>query len=164
MAAACMRTSSPFGVCLISAGAEVGAAAAPYAVGTLARISDWDMEQLGLLQVAALGGQRFRLLSSSSAADKLLQGEVELIEDDGPLPLPPEFSRLLPLLRRIVDEAGPTRIGEPHRLDDAEWVGYRLSEALPLPNQVKQKLLELADPLARLAILEKSLDQRQLLD
>ena len=164
MAAACMRESNPFGVCLIVSGAEVGVAATPHPVGTLARISDWDMEQLGLLQVAAVGGQRFRILTTTVGADKLLQAEVELIADDGPLPLPPEFSRLLPLLRRITEEAGPTRIAEPHRFDDAEWVGYRLSEMLPVQNLAKQKLLELEDPLSRLAILEKFLDQRQLLD
>ena len=80
------------------------------------------------------------------------------------MPLPPEFSRLLPLLRRIAEEAGPTRIPEPHHFDDAEWVGYRLSEILPVQNLAKQKLLELEDPISRLAILEKFLDQRQLLD
>ena len=164
MAAACMREARPFGVCLIVAGAEVGDAAEPHPVGTLARISDWDMEQLGMLQVGTLGGQRFRIVSKRVGADKLLQGEVELIPDDGPLPLPPEFSRLLPLLRRIAEEAGPTRIPEPHHFDDAEWVGYRLSEILPVQNLAKQKLLELEDPISRLAILEKFLDQRQLLD
>lgn len=35
---------------------------------------------------------------------------------------------------------------------------------LPVQNLAKQKLLELEDPLSRLAILEKFLDQRQLLD
>jgi Lon protease-like protein len=53
---------------------------------------------------------------------------------------------------------------EPHRFDDAEWVGYRLTEILPVQNLAKQKLLELEDPLARLEILERFLDQRKLLD
>jgi Lon protease-like protein len=164
MAAACMREGRPFGVCLIVSGAEVGAAAEPHPVGTLARISDWDMEQLGMLQVSTLGGQRFRILSKTLGADKLLQGEVELIPDDGPLPLPAEFARLLPLLRRVAEEVGPTGMPQPHRFDDAEWVGYRISEILPVQNLAKQKLLELDDPLSRLAVLEKFLDQRQLLD
>ena len=164
MAAACMREARPFGVCLIVAGAEVGEVAETHPVGTLARISDWDMEQLGMLQVGTVGGQRFRILDKEVGADKLLQAEVELIADDGPLALPPEFARLLPLLRRIAEEVGPTRIPEPHRFDDAEWVGYRISEILPVQNLAKQKLLELEDPLSRLAILEKFLDQRQLLD
>ena len=35
--------------------------------------------------------------------------------------------------------------------DDAAWVGYRLSEVLPLSLADKQLLLEMDDPLARLA-------------
>jgi uncharacterized protein len=164
MAAACMREARPFGVCLIVSGKEAGGVAEPQPVGTLAGITDWDMEQLGVLQVSALGGQRFRLLDTTVGADNLLQAAVEIIADDGPLPLPGEFARLLPLLRRIASEVGPTRIPEPHRFDDAEWVGYRITEILPVHNLAKQKLLELEDPISRLAILEKFLDQRQLLD
>ena len=164
MAAACMREARPFGVCLIVSGKEAGGIAEPQPVGTLARITDWDMEQLGVLQVSTLGGQRFRLLDTTVGADNLLQAAVEIIADDGPLPLPDEFARLLPLLRRIASEVGPTRIPEPHRFDDAEWVGYRITEILPVHNLAKQKLLELEDPISRLAILEKFLDQRQLLD
>lgn len=44
-----------------------------------------------------------------------------------------------------------------------EWVGYRITEVLPINNLAKQKLLELEDPLVRLEILEKFLDQRNLL-
>ena len=96
--------------------------------------------------------------------DQLLTGSVEIIPDDGPQPLPGERRRLLPLLRRIAGELGPERMPEPHRFDDAEWVGYRLTEILPVQNLAKQKLLELEDPLARLEILERFLDQRKLLD
>ena len=52
----------------------------------------------------------------------------------------------------------------PHRYDDAEWIGCRISEVLPVQNLAKQKLLELEDPLARLEVLEQYLDQRRLLD
>ena len=52
---------------------------------------------------------------------------------------------------------------EPHRYDEAEWVGYRITEVLPIQNLAKQKLLELDDPVARLEILEKYLSQRKLL-
>ncbi len=70
----------------------------------------------------------------------------------------------MPLLRRIIKDIGNERIPEPHALDEAEWVGYRITEILPVQNLAKQKLLELADPLVRLEILENYLDQRKLLD
>ncbi len=164
MAAACMKDERPFGVCLIVAGDEAGGVAEPHPVGTLARITDWEMEQLGLLQVTTRGEQRFRIVDKAVGPDNLWRAVVEIIANDGPLPFPVERQRLLPLLQRIAGEMGPARIPEPRHYDDAEWVGYRITEILPVQNLAKQKLLELEDPISRLEILEKFLDQRQLLD
>jgi len=163
MAAACMKESTPFGICLIASGNETGAAAEPHPVGTLATISNWEMEQLGILMITAQGGRRFRIIDTEVGAGNLLEANVELLADAVPSPLPAERERLLPLLRRVVSDLGTERIAEPHRYDEAEWVGYRITEFLPIQNLAKQKLLELEDPLARLEILEKFLDQRKLL-
>ena len=163
MTAACMKEGLPFGICLIATGKEVGGVAEPHAVGTLAEISNWEMEQLGILMVTTRGGKRFRILEKATGSDNLLRATVEIIADNGPLPMPPERQRLLPLLRRVASDIGPARFPEPHRYDDAEWVGYRITEILPVQNLAKQKLLELEDPLSRLEILEKFLDQRKLL-
>jgi len=162
MAAACLKEDTPFGICLIDAGAEVGEAAVPHTVGTLARIANWEMEQLGILMIDALGGRRFRILDHEVGADKLLIASVELIAEPE-VALPQHRERLLPLLQRVIGDLGPARMPEPHRYDDAAWVGYRLTEVLPVQNLAKQKLLELEDPLSRLEILEKFLDQRKLL-
>ncbi len=163
MAAQCMKAGTPFGISLIANGNEVGAAAEPHPVGTLASIGSWEMEQLGILMITALGGRRFRILETRLGAGNLLEGTVELIAESGPTPLPPERERLLPLLRRVVNDLGSERMPEPHRFDEAEWVGYRITEVLPIQNLAKQKLLELEDPVARLEVLERYLDQRKLL-
>jgi Lon protease-like protein len=163
MAAACLKDNTPFGICLIEKGSEVGDAAVPHKVGTLASIASWEMEQLGILMVTAQGGRRFRIIDSTVGPGNLLEGTVELLAETGPTPLPPERERLLPLLRRIVSDLGSERMPEPHRYDEAEWVGYRITEVLPIQNLAKQKLLELDDPVARLEILEKYLSQRKLL-
>lgn len=163
MAAACLKDDRPFGICLIDKGGEVGQAATPHAVGTLASIANWEMEQLGILMITAQGGRRFRIIDSHIGPGNLLAGTVELLPEIPTVPLPQERERLLPLLQRIVSDLGPERIPQPHRYDDAEWVGYRITEVLPIQNLAKQKLLELDDPLARLEILEKYLSQRKLL-
>ncbi len=165
MAAQCMKDDTPFGICLIDQGSEVASAgqgaAVPHAVGTLATIGSWEMEQLGILMISARGGRRFRIIETRSGANHLLEGSVEILPETPHTPLPQERERLLPLLQRIVRDLGPERIPEPHRYDDAEWVGCRICEILPIQNLAKQKLLELDDPLARLEILEKYLDQRK---
>lgn len=162
MAAACMKAGTPFGICLIESGGEVGQAAVPHAVGTLANISDWEMEQLGILLISVRGGRRFRIIEQSVGNNQLIEATVELL-NDADTALPQARERLLPLLQRVIADLGSERMPEPHRYDHAAWVGYRLTEVLPVQNLAKQKLLELDDPLARLEILEKFLDQRKLL-
>ena len=164
MAAACMKENKPFGICLIDEGGETGKAARPHAVGTLAEIINWEMEQLGILQITTRGQQRFRILEQEVGANQSLSARVEVILNNGPLPLPEEAKCLLPLLQRIIKDLGPERIPEPHLFDEAEWVSYRITEVLPIQNLAKQKLLELEDPISRLEILEKYLIQRNLLD
>jgi Lon protease-like protein len=163
MAANCMRENSPFGICLIANGGETGLAAEPHMVGTIATIGNWEMEQLGILMITAKGGRRFRIMEVKTGPGNLLQASVEILAEAMPTALPPERKRLLPLLERVVRDLGNERIPEPHQYDDAEWVGYRITEVLPINNLAKQKLLELEDPLVRLEILEKFLDQRNLL-
>lgn len=163
MAAACMKDGKPFGVCLIAAGKETGTPAEPHPIGTLAEIAGWEVPQLGILVLNVRGGQRFRILEKQADPDGLLKAKVELIPDTADVPVPPERLRLLPLLKRIVLDQGREKMPEPHRFEDADWVGCRLTEILPVQNLAKQKLLELEDPLVRLEILEKYLEQRKLL-
>jgi Lon protease-like protein len=174
----CMRESLPFGVCLITQGAEVGKAAQTESVGTLAHISDWDMQQLGVLNIRCRGGQRFRVLERTVEANGLARAEVELLDPDDDRPLAPEHAGCADLLRRIIDdlraqaalqeEAGDqtsaiTPFEPPYQLDSSTWVGNRICEVLPVPLKAKQKLMELDDAHTRLAIITQYLKQHSVL-
>ena len=160
MAKACLKDGSPFGVCLIREGSEVGKPALPAEVGTLARIGDWDMPQLGVLQVLARGERRFRILERRVQADGLARARVEPIADDEDAPVPPTAARCARLLERLLQET-PGLVAEPHRLDSSAWVGARLAELLPLAVEAKQELLEMTDAGARLARLNGLLSRAQ---
>ncbi len=162
MAAECLRRKSPFGVCLIASGKEVGEPAKPHMIGTLAHIDNAEMPQLGILLLKVRGAQRFRILSSTVLADGLLQATVELIDEIKDCVVPDALQGLLPLLRKIVSDLGPEKMPTPHAFDDAAWVGYRLTEILPVQALAKQKLLELEDPVSRLEIIHTYLAQRRL--
>ena len=162
MATACLKHDSAFGVCLIREGAEVGAPAVPEAVGCLARIAEWDMETVGILKVRADGLERFRLLATRTMPSGLIQGDIERIAPEKAAPVP-ELAACAGFVRKVVGALGSSRFAAPYRYDDASWVGFRLAEILPLRSVVKQKLLELTDPGARLAILHRFLDERNLL-
>lgn len=170
MAKVCLKESTSFGICLIAAGEEVarpGAPpAAPHRVGTLAHIADWDMQQLGVLDIIAQGGERFRLLRHWAEGSGLLKGEIELIAAPPVLPVSGSYARLVPLLRAIVDEmaAGtPHAPAMPHRFFDAGWLGMRYAEVLPIPSAARQKLLEIEDSIDRLEIIYRFLESKGLL-
>lgn len=162
MAATCLKDGSPFGVCLIASGQEVGAAALPHPVGTLANIAQADMEQQGILLLKVRGGRRFRIVTQSTGADGLLHAQVELLAEAPPQTVPEAQQGLLRLLQKIAIDLGPEKMPEPHLFADAAWVGYRLSEVVPVQALAKQKLLELDDPLARLEVIFTYLAQRKL--
>ncbi len=102
----CMREGTLFGVCLItdSRASEVSRTTALAEVGCLARIDAWDMKQLGLLHIRAVGQDRFRLLGTETQADGLVLGDVELIDPDDDAPVPPEHRPCVDLLSRILDD------------------------------------------------------------
>jgi Lon protease-like protein len=158
----CMKQKLPFGVCLIREGREVGAPATPEEIGCLARITEWDMQQLGMLHLRTRGEQRFRILNSSANSQGLLSAEVELIPADEDMEIPRQFSACAQLLQMVVVDRADEVFAEPHRFDSATWVGNRLAEILPVPLLAKQKLLELTDSLARLEVIQKFLAQRGL--
>jgi Lon protease-like protein len=158
MAKACLKDGSPFGVCLIVDGKEVGEPAIPAEVGTLARITTWDMPQLGVLQVLALGSQRFRIKAHRVEPGGLVRGDVELLDFDQDSAIPENCAKCVKILQRVITEQ-PDLFEPPHRLDSASWVGARLTELLPLPLAAKQELLELSDARARLERLNALLGQ-----
>jgi Lon protease-like protein len=163
MAKACLKDGSPFGVCLIREGEEVGAPAVPEPVGCLARIADCDVEELGILKVRAEGLERFRIVSREVNRHGLIVGEVERLGSEPEVSEADGLAESAEFLRKVIRGIGAERFNEPFRFEDATWVSFRLAEILPLRADVKQKLLELTDATLRLAILHKFLKQQELI-
>lgn len=152
-----MKHDEPFGVVLIRDGQEAGAATT-YSVGTLAKITDFYQGSDGLLGITAIGGQRFRLLSSERQADGLNVGEIELIREEPPTPMPPEFSGMPHILENVLDDLGRLYESLERKLDDAVWVTYRFFEILPIDLEQKQASLESSDTEARLKAVSQLLE------
>ena len=164
MVKTCLKNDTPFGICLIQEGSEVGAPAMPHAIGTLASIGHWDMPQLGILHIMTQGGERFFIEDSEVARDGLIHAQVVLMAAEATQAVPAEFAGSVAVLHHIIDELGEARFSQPLRLDDASWLSYRLAETLPLKASVKQDLLEMNDSLMRLKILWEFLKRHGLVD
>jgi Lon protease-like protein len=157
MTKACLKDGSPFGVCLIREGLEVGTAAVPEKVGCLAIIEHWEMPHPGLFHLVARGGGRFRIRDMQVAANHLISATVDPIPPDAAAEAVDPLCR--DVLKTIVERVGAERFPAPLELDDAAWVSYRLAEVLPLASSEKQALLELTDAAARLARLRAVLER-----
>ena len=166
MAKRCLKDEKPFGVCLLTSGEEVSAVSrkqefAP--IGTVARIVQWDMPQLGILHVAAEGDTRFQVQEHNVASDGLVVGEVTPLAVEPAMALPEAYAPLARFLELIEGRIGPQNFPARKAYDDASWIGYRLAEILPLPLHIKQTMLEINDSTIRLKVLEQFLKQHELL-
>jgi Lon protease-like protein len=157
----CMRESRPFGVVCLKSGSEArsgpGEAVSLHDVGTLAELIDVDAAQAGILVVRCRGTQRFALGATLQQPDGLWLGAATALADDSTTaPGPTHVNIVKSLADAIATLAaqGSTPFLEPHRLDSAGWVANRWCEILPLPADARQRLMSLADPAARLDIVD----------
>src|SRR5690606_34052761 len=155
MVGECGRSGSGFGVCLITQGNEVGTPATPAAFGTEAVIEDFGTDDDGLLTLRVRGARRFRVLRTTVRDSGLVEADVEWLADvPTKARLRPEHALLGTLLERIFDQVGRPA-GMETAFEDAAWVGWRLLELLPMPDERRVELLGVDDPHARMeALLE----------
>jgi Lon protease-like protein len=138
----CMAQDSPFGVCLITRGGEVGTPA----------------EHHSILQLRTVGHERFEVLHRTLRKDGLLVGTIRTLAPDPIMAIPPALSVCVELMEAIVQDlrkklgdAFVNVLAEPLRMQDCGWVANRLSELLPLSAAVRQELMSLTDPIDRLS-------------
>jgi len=159
----CYKAGAPFGVVSLTQGSEVrqpGASEAFATVGTLATISEYEAPQPGLLMIRASGAQRFRITSRDQLKHGLWIADVESVAPDIDVEIPPDLQIASVALQNLIQslelKSGgkePLPLQAPYRLNDCGWVANRWCELLPLPVQLKQRLMELDNPLVRLELV-----------
>ena len=155
----CMREQRPFGAVLIREGSEAsgGEDFPPKVVdvGTRARIVDFTQLANGMLGITARGEDRFRLGATRVQDDRLLVGEATPLAEPDAVEVPAEYASLLEILQQLLEHPAVNRLGVEVDWEDARSVSGRLADLLPVSATVKQSLLELDDPILRLAELER---------
>jgi len=159
----CHKAGAPFGVVSLVQGSEVrqpGSNERFSAVGTLATIADLDTPRPGLLMIRASGAQRFRITSREQLKHGLWVADVEALAPDMRVTIPDDLKITSTALARLIEsltqmEGGPAQLPMrgPLQLDDCGWVANRWCELLPLPLELKQRLMELDNPLVRLELV-----------
>ena len=174
----CHKAGAPFGIISLTEGSEVrrpknaGPSGDGFAqeafgnVGTLASITEFSVPQPGLMMIRCVGTQRFEI----SAREKLKHGlwiaNVTRLDDDQAVPVPEDLQRTANALGKLIKSLQERRVPEdqmpllaPYQLDDCGWVANRWCELLPMPVDLKQRLMELDNPLLRLELVSDILDR-----
>ncbi|HSI54147.1 MAG: LON peptidase substrate-binding domain-containing protein [Ramlibacter sp.] len=165
----CHKAGAPFGVVLLTQGGEVrqpGTTEAFSHVGTLATITEFETPRPGLMMIRASGLQRFRITSSDQLKHGLWVADVERLPQDMAVPVPEDLkvtatalAKLIQSLQEKADAPEQMPIQGPWQLDDCGWVANRWCELLPLPMPLKQRMMELDNPLVRLELVSDVLSR-----
>ena len=150
----CSANDGQFGICLLNNHEDDKRPATHLRVGTAAEICDFSTLDDGLLGIVAKGQQRFVIQETRMRDNGLLMAEVDFLDEGRVVEVPEEFSILSMITARFMEQMSDNYPDfQPLQLQDARWLGYRLSELLPLNNEEKQLLLQVGDPLERLQAL-----------
>ena len=165
----CIENGAPFGVVSLNQGNEVakpGASESFAQVGTLAVITEHEAPQPGLRVIRCLGQQRFRTSRIERLKHGLWVADVSYLPEDSVVQVPQELDscRVLfeSVLARMSDDVKADlfrgQAGEA-QLSDCSWLANRWCQLLPLPLEMKQRLLELDSPLIRLELVSDLIDK-----
>ena len=162
----CLRNGTGFGVVMITEGDQVLSnldqqLPAISHCGTYCTIIDFDELPNGMLGIMVEGQKKFVIRDEYEQADRLMMGDVEFLADETEVEMPEEQEHLTSLLESLMSHEAVQQLGLNCDLTQAVEVGARLTELLPCPNNFKQRMLEMKDPLVRLVELDKIVERIQ---
>jgi uncharacterized protein len=179
----CHKTGAPFGVVALTEGTEVrrpgdvAAQGAPpsgdgfaredfTAIGTLATITEFLVPQPGLMVIDCLGTQRFEISRREKLKHGLWVADVTRLADDQTVQIPADLQgtanalgKLIKTLQQRSVAAAQMPLRAPYQLGDCGWVANRWCELLPIPLELKQRLMALDNPLLRLELVSDILER-----
>jgi Lon protease-like protein len=130
------------------------------AVGTLAAITELSTPQPGLMVIRCSGMQRFRISSHDKLKHGLWVADVSTLANDMAVPIPDDLRNTSTALSNLINTLHARNVPSeqiplhpPYRMDDCGWVANRWCELLPMPLEVKQRLMSLDNPLVRLELV-----------
>ena len=173
----CHKAGTPFGVVCLTQGAEVNTAPAGppgagpagqdfHDVGTLASIAEFSSPQAGLMMIRCVGTQRFSISRREKLKHGLWVADAVTLADDAAVPVQADLQGAADALAKVIRTLQERQIPAaqmpllpPYQLDDCSWVANRWCELLPIPVELKQRLMALDNPLVRLELVSDILDR-----
>lgn len=161
----------PFGVVTLKTGTEVAKAPSInpqqpnvaetfFEVGTLAYITQLVQVQAGLLEIICEAGERFVLDSAKQSATGLWMGQTFEFAPDLKVKIPSDLQNISDALQVVVNKLSqqtqtPNALpfASPYFFEDCSWVANRWCQFLRIPTELRQRLMQLDNPLMRLELV-----------
>ncbi len=121
-----------------------------YPIASLVKIIDWNQLEDGLLGITVEGMNLVDIQSCELDGNNLLNGELKNIEPEREYMIPEKYRLLSKFYKKIHPGIKNFIDYKKERYSDASWVGFRLTECLPLDLPTKAKLISSNDAIERL--------------
>ena len=121
-----------------------------YPIGSLVKIIDWNQLEDGLLGITVEGMNLVDIQSSTLDKNNLLKGDIENIKPEREYMIPEKYRLLSKFYKKIHPGIKNFIDYKKERYSDASWVGFRLTECLPLDLSTKAKLISSNNAIERL--------------
>lgn len=156
----CMKDDVGFGIVMIQEGTQIlnnSEAQLPSVAftGTYVKIIDFDQGDNGLLGIVVEGQVKFSIRDQYENSERLMMADVEFLKIESKESLPEDKVHLGEILASLLEHEAVEALRLNVDLQDASEVGGRLTELLPIPNNLKQRLFEMRNSIARLEDLDK---------
>ena len=118
--------------------------------GSWVNISDWDKLQDGLLGITVEGKNIVKISNAILDKENLLRGEIKKLDSEKEYLIPQKYLVLSKFYKKIYPNLKNFINFKEERFADASWIGFRLTELLPIELELKADLISTTDAIERL--------------
>ena len=124
-----------------------------YEYGSFVKITDWGQLNDGLLSITVEGKNIVKILKSNLNDSGLLNGTIEHLESEKEYMIPQKYLTLSKFYKKIYPGIKNFINFKEERYADASWIGFRLTECLPLDLPTKANLISINNAIDRLEMI-----------
>ncbi len=118
--------------------------------GSWVEITDWNKLQDGLLGITVEGKNIVKISNTSLDKENLLRGKIKKLDLEKEYLIPQQYLVLSKFYKKIYPNLKDFMSFKQERFSDASWIGYRLTELLPIELELKADLISTSDAIERL--------------
>ena len=149
----CMKTDKGFCIALTKTEEPNLYVTDIYEYGSFVKITDWGKLDDGLLSITVEGKNIVKILKSNLNGSGLLNGTIEHLESEKEYMIPQKYLILSKFYKKIYPGIKNFINFKEERYADASWIGFRLTECLPLDLPTKANLISINNAIDRLEMI-----------